>query len=168
MGPQSPRIASSVNATRTPKPPWRRPVARPAGGGAARADRLESQVRSGTYSPDSVGSPSRSSADAEVDARLLRYAPSLRRAPRIPPHDQPRARHRKHESIRAALDAEIAVAREERVLIREMDADGLNQRASQAGRLQPEDRRLGGAWPCRWAAPAPELGLAATRSRSRR
>lgn len=33
------------------------------------------------------------------------------------------------ESIRAALAAEVAIAREERVLIREMDADGLNERA---------------------------------------
>jgi hypothetical protein len=33
------------------------------------------------------------------------------------------------ESIRAALTVEVAIARDERVLIREMDADGLNDRA---------------------------------------
>ena len=46
------------------------------------------------------------------------------------------------EGIREALFAEVAVARNERVLIREMDADGLNQRALKRADFNQKTARM--------------------------
>ena len=46
------------------------------------------------------------------------------------------------ESIREALGAEVALARDERVLIRMMDADGLNQRAAKRAEFNQKTSRL--------------------------
>jgi hypothetical protein len=46
------------------------------------------------------------------------------------------------EEIRQSLAAEVAVAREERVLIRRMDADGLNARAAIRGKFNAKTTHL--------------------------
>ena len=63
------------------------------------------------------------------------------------------------EGIRNALAAEIAIAREERVLIRNIDVDGLNQRAANRAVFNDRTAALQKALAASLAAVAPELGL---------
>jgi len=63
------------------------------------------------------------------------------------------------EGIRASLEAEVAVAREERVLIRRMDADGLNARAAKRAEFNTRTGGLMVSLGRTLAAAANELGL---------
>jgi len=63
------------------------------------------------------------------------------------------------ESIREGLAAEVVLAREERVLIRKMDADGLNQRALKRADFNQRTARLMAELGEALGASASELGL---------
>jgi len=65
------------------------------------------------------------------------------------------------ESIREGLAAEVALAREERVLIRAMDSEGLNQRALKRGDFNQRTARLMAELGEALGAAGTELGLSA-------
>src|SRR3954470_18648658 len=63
------------------------------------------------------------------------------------------------EEIRASLEAEVAVAREERVLIRRMDSDGLMSRATKRAEFNTRTAALMVSLGQTLGAAAGELGL---------